>query len=453
MLSIDTLIATSRFGLGPTPADIARASFDSKKWLHNQINVDQNLPKIFASQPNSAALLKETYSIRALKERDTKKDSRQKMRRRFNQALRTRLTHQVQTDQPFAERLVMFWSNHFTVSRTRGLIGPAIPAYENEAIRPFIFGRFEDMLLNVVQHPCMLIYLDNISSIGPNSKQGARRGKDLNENLAREILELHTMGAQGGYSQNDVTNFAKILTGWTVERQRKNPKRQITLPGQFYFNTRIHEPGSQELLGKTFNQSGKQQGIQALKEIARHPSTANFIATKLVKHFVDDDPPKKDIERISSIFMKTNGDLAAVSRALINLESTWKMNGSKVKSPEEMIISTLRALHHDTPVTLPKRQLLFQALKSMGQEVFHAPSPAGWPDEAKAWIAPESLSHRIEWVREFSRHSSPEIRPLDIFENTIAPIASNETRKLIRGAPSREDGLALIFSSPAFQRR
>lgn len=453
MLSKETLIATNRFGLGSTPADIETASSNPKKWLRSQINVDQALPKILAAQPDSATLLKEAYETRAIKDRDAKKALQKQKRRSFNQALRARLTNQVQTDRPFAERLVMFWSNHFTVSRTRGLIGPAIPAYENEAIRPYTFGRFEDMLLGVTQHPCMLIYLDNISSIGPNSRQGARRGKDLNENLAREILELHTMGAQGGYTQDDVTTFAKILTGWTVERKRKNPKRQIGLPGQFYFNSRIHEPGPQRLLGKTFNQDGQKQGIEALKEIARHPSTANFIAKKLVSHFVDDDPSKEDIKKIYHVFMKTKGDLRAVSEALIDLDSAWRMSGSKVKSPEEMVISSLRALRGNGPIILPKRQLLFPALKSMGQEVFKAPSPAGWPDEAKAWIAPESLLHRIEWVREFSRYSSPDIKPLDIFENTIAPMASNEARKLIRGAPSREDGLALIFSSPAFQRR
>ena len=453
MLSKETLIATNRFGLGSTPADIAAASSNPKKWLRSQINVDQALPKILAAQPSSSTLLKEAYETRAIKDRDAKKALQKQKRRSFNQALRARLTNQVQTDRPFAERLVMFWSNHFTVSRTRGLIGPAIPAYENEAVRPYIFGRFEDMLLSATQHPCMLIYLDNISSIGPNSRQGARRGKDLNENLAREILELHTMGAQGGYTQDDVTNFAKILTGWTVERKRKNPKRQMGIPGQFYFNSRIHEPGPQRLLGKTYNQEGQKQGVQALKEIARHPSTANFIATKLVRHFVDDNPSKEDIEKISHVFMKTNGDLAAVSKALINLDSSWRMSGSKVKSPEEMVISAFRALRGNGPLNLPKRQLLFPALKTMGQEVFKATSPAGWPDEAKAWIAPESLLHRIEWVREFSRYSSPDIKPLDIFENIIAPMASNEARRLIRGAPSREDGLALIFSSPAFQRR
>lgn len=453
MLSKETLIATNRFGLGSTPADIAAASSNPKKWLLSQIDFAQATPSILAAQPGSSTLLKEAYETRAIKDRDAKKALQKQKRRSFNQALRARLTNQVQTDRPFAERLVMFWSNHFTVSRTRGLIGPAIPAYENEAIRPYIFGRFEDMLLSTTQHPCMLIYLDNISSIGPKSRQGARRGKDLNENLAREILELHTMGAQGGYTQSDVTNFAKILTGWTVARKRKNPKRRMGLPGQFYFNNRIHEPGSQRLLGKTFNQDGKEQGVQALKEIARHPSTANFIATKLVRHFVEDNPSKEDIEKISHVFMKTNGDLAAVSKALTNLESSWRMSGSKVKSPEEMVISALRALRGNGPLILPKRQLLFPALKSMGQEVFKAPSPAGWPDDAKAWIAPESLLHRIEWIREFCRYSSPEIKPLDVFENTIAPIASNEARKLIRGAPSREDGLALIFSSPAFQRR
>lgn len=453
MLSKETLIATNRFGLGASPIDIAKATPNPKNWLRAQINAEQTIPKILAAQADSAALLKEAYEARGIKNEDMKKDARKIRRNGFRQALNARLTNQVQTDRPFAERLVMFWSNHFTVSRTRGLIGPAIPAYESEAIRPFIFGRFEDMLLSAVQHPCMLIYLDNISSIGPNSKQGSRRGKDLNENLAREVLELHTMGSQGGYTQTDVTNFAKILTGWTVSRKRKNAKKQKLPPGQFQFINRIHEPGPQTLLGKTFDQNGKRQGVQALKEIARHPSTANFIAAKLVRHFVDDNPSAEDIQTIANVFKKTNGDLASVSKALIDLESAWKMSGTKVKKPEEMIISALRALHMDGPLSLPRRQLLFPALKSMGQEVFHAPSPAGWPDEAKAWIAPESLMHRIEWVREFSRRSAAAINPLDIFDNTIGPFASDDAKKMIKGAPGREDGLALIFSSPAFQRR
>lgn len=453
MLSKETLIAANRFGLGASPADIRNVGTNPKRWLQMQIETGSASSKIFPRQPDSATLLNQAYEIRRLKDPDMKKDVRKKSRRGFNQALRARLSNQIETDSPFAERLVRFWSNHFTVSRTRGLIGPAIPAYENEAIRPFIFGRFEDMLLRASQHPCMLIYLDNISSIGPNSRQGSRRGKDLNENLAREILELHTMGAQGDYTQTDVTNFAKILTGWTVERKRKNPKNQMVPPGQFYFNPRTHEPGPQTLLGKTFKQNGQDQGIQALKEIARHPSTANFIATKLIQHFVDDKPSEYDIQAIARTFIKTDGDLAEVSKALINLKSAWIMTGSKIKTPEEMIISALRALHFKSPLTLPKDQLLFPALKSMGQDVFHAPSPAGWPDEGKVWVAPESLMHRLEWVREFSRHSVATINPLDVLNSTIGPFASDSAKRLIKGAPSREDGLALIFSSPAFQRR
>ncbi|WP_371397580.1 DUF1800 family protein [Fretibacter rubidus] len=451
--SKETLIATNRFGLGASQNDITHARSNPRQWLHDQINTEYAIPNIFMAQPSSEILLNEAYENRRLKNIDAKKAAGKIRRRGFNQSLRARLTNQVQTERPFAERLVMFWSNHFTVSRTRGLIGPAIPSYENEAIRPFIFSRFEDMLVSVTQHPCMLIYLDNTSSIGPNSRQGARRGKDLNENLAREVLELHTMGSQGGYTQTDITNFAKILTGWTVSRKRKNPKQQKVPPGKFQFNNRTHEPGPQILLGKTFNQNGKRQGVQALREIARHPSTANFIATKLVRYFINDNPAKADIKTIARVFRKTNGDLAEVSTALIDLKSAWKTSGTKIKTPEELIISAMRALQIEAPLSLPRRQLLFPALKSMGQEVFHAPSPAGWPDEAKAWIAPESLMHRIEWVREFSRQSAAAINPLEIFDNTIGPFASDEAKRMIKGAPSREDGLALIFSSPAFQRR
>lgn len=454
MLSKETLIATSRFGLGPTRRDIEKAFPDPRDWLRRQIKTQQNTPDIFTVHPSSAAILNVIYENRGVKDQSVKKALRRIDRAGFHQALRARLTHQVQTDHPFAERLTRFWSNHFTVSRTRGSLGPAIPAYENEAIRPFIFSRFEDMLLSAIQHPCMLIYLDNISSVGPNSKHGLRRDKDLNENLAREIFELHTLGAQGGYSQKDVTNFAKILTGWTVNRKRKKVKGQTIHPGEFHFSYRRHEPGPQDVLGKTFYQSGQKQGIEALKEIARHPSTAKFIATKLVRHFVDDEPPAQDIDALARVFMKTGGDLAAVSHALINLDSAWKHNGSKVKSPEELVVSTLRALHLGGPVKLPKRVLLFPALKSMGQDIFRAPSPAGWPDQAKAWIAPESLMQRVEWARELSLQSaSSSAKPIDIFEHTIAPVVSADVRRLIKGAPSREDALSLIFASPAFQRR
>jgi len=334
-----------------------------------------------------------------------------------------------------------------------GFIPINLPAYENEAIRPFIFGQFEELLLNVTQHPCMSIYLDNISSIGPNSRQGSRRGKDLNENLAREILELHTMGAQGDYTQSDVTNFAKILTGWTVARQRKKPKNQKAPPGQFFFNPRTHEPGPKEILGKSFKQGGVNQGIEALKYISHHPSTARFVATKLVRHFIDDTPSAGDIQKIEQVFIKTKGDLAVVSEALIDLKSAWDMSGSKIKTPEELMISTLRAMTTKYALKLPRRQLLFPALKSMGQEIFRAPSPAGWPDKGEAWIAPESLTHRLEWIRAFSRQSPGDINPVSIFNQTIAPFATEDAARLIKGAPSRADGLALIFSSPAFQRR
>ena len=453
MLSKQTLIATNRFGLGASPADIKRAKDNPKAWLQAQIKSPITRPSLFSDYPSSADILRQSYEIRRIKDEPMRKALNKKKRQDFNQTLLRRLSYQVQTDRPFAERLVRFWSNHFTVSRTRGLIGPAIPAYENEAIRPFIFGRFEEMLLNVTQHPCMLIYLDNISSIGPNSRQGSRRGKDLNENLAREILELHTMGAQGDYTQSDVTNFAKILTGWTVARQRKNTRNQKAPPGEFFFNPRTHEPGPQEILGKTFKQNSVNQGLQALKHIARHPSTARFIATKLVRHFIDDTPSAGDIHKIEQTFIKTKGDLAAISAALIDLKSAWDMSGSKIKTPEELMISALRAMKTKNALKLPRRQLLFPALKSMGQEIFRAPSPAGWPDKGDAWIAPESLTHRLEWIRVFTRQNLGDINPIDIFNQTIAPFATDEATKLIKGAPSREDGLALIFSSPAFQRR
>jgi uncharacterized protein (DUF1800 family) len=189
----------------------------------------------------------------------------------------------------FVERLVWFWSNHFCVSADKGQVRPLAGAFEREAIRAHVLGKFGAMLLAVESHPAMLMYLDNTRSIGPNSVAGLRRGKGLNENLAREILELHTLGVRSGYSQTDVTNFASVITGWTVVSPRQDPSHG----GEFTFNPRMHEPGPQRILGRSYPDAGLEQGRAVLMDLTRHPSTAKHIATKLARHFIADEPPPR----------------------------------------------------------------------------------------------------------------------------------------------------------------
>ncbi|WP_409432312.1 DUF1800 family protein [Litorimonas sp. RW-G-Af-16] len=449
--------AMSRFGLGPSKVDSLRLGDTPKAWLHAQISSYNPAPAMLSDLPDSATVLAEQYKARKIKDEKRRKMKGKMRREVFTTAMEARTAQFIQSQTPFAERLVMFWSNHFTVSRTRGLIGPALPAYEREAIRPHIFGKFEDMLTAVAQHPCMLLYLDNVSSIGANSPQGQRRNRDLNENLAREILELHTLGVKGGYSQDDVTSFAKILTGWTVSRKVKASKKRSNAArynplGSFQFNANIHEPGTQTLLGQRYAQTGQAQGLAALRDLATHPSTATFIATKLVRHFVSDTPPADAVETIAAVFRKTGGDLAEVSKALIDLEAAWEKPLAKVKTPYDLMLSVMRAANISGPQEIPD-SLFLNSLKTMGYEPFYAKSPAGWSDLSSDWVAPESLIHRIEWIRAFVGEAKISIEPPKLYEQTIAPVADPATQFMIEGAPSREDGLALIFASAAFQRR
>jgi len=445
----DIFIALNRFGLGMSEGDIALAKDAPREWVKAQISPKYLKPKSLTDMPGAAQLLGQYYEMRKdTKAGDPRRRAATKMRKdSMIAALETRALHKVTTPAPVVERFTQFWSNHFTVSRTRGQIGQAIPAYETEAIRPYIFSKFEDLLLAAVTHPCMLLYLDNVSSVGPNSKRGRRRDKDLNENLAREVLELHTMGAGGGYTQNDIIEFAKVLSGWTVQKVRGER-------GGTHFAVSSHEPGKKTILGKTYKGDGARELIAVLRDLAVHPSTATFIAKKLAKHFISDTPAQADIDVLAKAYQRSGGDLAKVSQALVDLDSVWTDPLPKLKTPEDLVFAVLRA---DPSKIRPKRKLrkarVAQALKTMGQDMFNAPSPAGWPEETDRWLSPESLVHRIEWVRDYASKMDPTVNPDDLFDVTIAPAADRESVKMIKGAPSREDAIAMIFASAAFQRR
>ena len=448
MNTVAAFIALNRFGLGIGPGEADEVAEDPKGWVRNQIVARREVPAALASFPSAASIMKEIHEARLESPEALREATRRHYRQTFGPETAARARHAVGTDMPFAERMVLFWSNHFTVSRSKAIIGPSLPAYEREAIRPRVFGRFEDMLLAVAGHVCMVSYLDNNLSFGPNSRVGRRSGRGINENLAREILELHTLGVNGGYTQADVTEFAKALTGWT-HGSMVGPRRSRPVSGGFVFRRRMHEPGPKTVLGKVYPEGGIEEARAIMRDLARHPSTARFIATKLVRHFVADDPPEAEIERIARVFRETGGDLARVSGALVDLDAVWRNPLPKVKTPYELVISALRALG----IGEVTARTLRVPLRTMGQLPFNAPSPQGWPDEAGHWIAPEALLRRVEWLRAVAARAGATMEPAALLERTIGAVASMETRRTVDLAPSGDAGVAFVLASAEFQRR
>jgi uncharacterized protein (DUF1800 family) len=357
-----------------------------------------------------------------------------------------RIQRGVLADCGFSERLVAFWSNHFCISASKGeLTRMWAGSFEREAIRPHVLGRFADMLKAVEQHPAMLFFLDNQESLGPDSRAGQNRKRGLNENLAREIMELHTLGVGGGYTQEDVTSLARIITGWTFAGR----KGQLGAPGTFAFNANAHQPGPQHLLGKTYEDNGVAQGEAALADIARHPSTAKFIATKFARHFVADDPPPALVARLQETFVKTDGNLKALATALVDSEDAWTAPLTKMRSPYEFLIATGRLL-----ARVPEDPGLYlNGLNVLGQPLWTPAGPNGFPDTNAAWAAPEGMKLRLDMSAQVASRIGNNIDPRDLLELAAADAASSDTRRTIERAESRQQALALLLMSPEFQRR
>jgi len=343
----------------------------------------------------------------------------------------------------FLERLVWFWSNHFCVSADKGNVRQICGAYEREVIRANMLGRFSDMLLAAESHPAMLIYLDNARSIGPDSMAGLRQKRGLNENLAREILELHTLGVRTVYTQEDVTRFANVITGWTFVPFRQDPVRG----GEFEFNPRMHQPGAQTVIGRSYPDAGMQQGRDVLAALARHPATAKHVAGKLVRHFVADEPPPALVERLAKRFLATQGDLKEVTKALVAAPEAWEAPRAKLKRPGEWVVGMLRA----TGVTPPDIGPVMQAHNLLGEPLWRPSAPKGFADESAPWL--DGLAQRLDIANQFARRLGAEADPREVFEQALAPLASSETRQAVLRAESRPQALALLFMAPEFQRR
>ena len=376
--------------------------------------------------------------------------------------LRSRLGTAATTSKPFAERLVWFWSNHFTVSNAKAATRAMPGAFEREAIRPHIAGRFEDMLRAAVTHPAMLRYLDNEQSAGPNSRlvqrlnaQATQRGTEqrprlsgLNENLAREVLELHTLGAiaarEGVYTQADVTEFARLLTGW-----RMPPQQQTTAQAGRRFDPAWHEPGAKHVVGRSYAE-GPAALDTVLRDLALHPATARFIATKLARHFVADEPPVALIARLSARYRDSGGDLAAVYRELIAAPESWSAAPTKFKTPEEFVVSSARLLEIGEAAFMRAPDA---GIAALGQRVHGAPSPAGWPDRSDEWLGPDAVWKRIEWSTRLANQFGLRIDARELASNSLGPLLGGDTRTQIARAADGPQALVLLLLAPEFQRR
>jgi uncharacterized protein (DUF1800 family) len=463
-------LAANKFGLGLRPGERSDVARDPRGWLKQQLRMIGTVPVALQGFDATPKLVVEARKLqKRMVDQRRKLDQPggqaeyQRLQKVFGETQeaqqKARMLAAIDTPAPFAERLVRFWSNHFAVVVGGGsfkeiLRHIAVP-YENEAIRPNLERNFADLLLAVEQHPAMQLYLDNFLSVGPNSKTGKARDRGLNENLAREILELHTLGVDGGYTQEDVTSLSRILTGWGVDlRYNVGPERYgASYPGAYRFDLDLHEPGAHTLLGKIYASQGEQQGEAALRDLAHHPATARHIARKLVKHFVADTPPESAVKKIEQTFNDTGGWLPAVHEALVDLDEAWEPAPRKFKTPEELVVSVARAC--DLPERSENPPLVLQSLnrvlRTFGQRQFYAGSPAGWPDVAASWGNPDAVLKRIEWLSALPRAIPAGLDPLEL-RDEILPRNATLWRE-IDGAESVNQALVLLFASPSFQWR
>jgi uncharacterized protein (DUF1800 family) len=473
----DAALALTRFGMGARPGEIGTVARDPKGWLAAQVRPDgapipegafpttaerveafqaYQLEAREARQTRSAADVPRAPRMNGDGERteapaaqaafDARRDSRRELTQGTAQEFLARARLSATTPAGFAERWALFWANALTASATKFQSAIFMGQYEREAIRPRVFGRFEDLVLAAETHPAMLLYLDQAQSVGPNSRAGERRQAGLNENLAREILELHTVGADGGYVQADVTEFARALTGWSAPAARE--RGGVVTASGFVFRAIVHEPGLRTVMGRRYPEGGVEQGQAILRDLANRPETGRRLARKIAVHFVADDPPEALVRTLEAAWAGSGGDLGVVAKALIEAPESWTPAAAKVKTPYEFVVSAHRAFG-----TRPDRiQPLQQALVQMGQPAFAAPSPEGWPDTAADWAGPDALVKRLNWAKA-AGEAAREADAVAVAERALGPRLSDRTRQFVARAESRAEAVTLFLMSPEFQRR
>lgn len=467
----EVAVALHRFGLGGRGDEAAPS--DPRAWLAAQIKAYDPAPAALAALPRTPALV--TMLAEAQDDRRERRDDKKtaaappetqmpqqqagtvpapyrELRDQYVAAVAARTGVALGSAAPFAERLVHFWANHFAVSIDKIAVVGLAGDLEFTAIRPHVMGSFRAMLSAVERHPAMLLYLDQAQSVGPDSPLGSRaaqRGRErgLNENLAREILELHTLGVRSGYGQADVTELARALTGWTVGGLARQPILRGPGPG-FWFAAPIHQPGARTILGKRYSQSGEAQAQAVLDDLAVHPATARHIATKLARHFAADDPPPALVARLEAAFLKTGGDLPSLYRVLIAAPEVWS-GPAKFRTPWEWSLAALRA----TGVKALPGATAAGAFQQLGQPIWRPGSPAGYDDIAASWAGPDALYRRVEVAQRIAKRTAPAIDARRLAAQLFPGALSPATADALARAESGEQALALLLVSPEMLRR
>lgn len=372
----------------------------------------------------------------------------------YGDFFRNAFLRRIHTETGFRERLAFFWQDHFTARGKVAIARNGTGPYVEEAIRPNLTGRFEDLLIAAVTHPLMLAYLDQTQSTGPGSKVAKRAAKrdqrrGLNENLAREVLELHTLGVGGPYDQVDVRALAELFTGMSLSKDLK-----------FHYKPNMAEPGAETVLGTSYGPDGGFQDIKsALRDLARHPATAKHIAFKLAQHFVADVPDPDLVTFIERAYVDSDGQLMATYAALLAHPASWSGTAQKVKRPFDFMASALRALEiEDTTLTRTKirdlRNALYIPMQIMGQPWDAPNGPDGWPEENAHWITPQFMAARLQWALaapQALRRTLPD--PRDFARAALGARLPQDVAFAAGAAENRWEGIALVLTSPAFQKQ
>jgi uncharacterized protein (DUF1800 family) len=468
-------LALQRFGMGPRPGSIAAIETDPRGALMAELDRPDAGGIAAAALPPSSKAYRTVADANAKRQARAKRAQQDAKRQQMSDAsamteapsesaeamatkaafeaipdpgrqiyleeARIRTEAALGAEIGFVERLVWFWSNHFCISADK--IQSMSGAYEREAIRPHVLGRFADMLLAVEGHPAMLFFLDNLGSMGANSIAGINRTRGLNENMAREILELHTLGVRSGYTQDDVIAFANVLTGWTLVPPGDNPEHG----GEFSFNPRLHEPGTQKVLSKVYEAESVEQGRAVLLDLAANPATAMHLAAKLARSFIADAPPDPLVERMAKSFLDSGGDLKEIARTMILSDESWAQPPGKLKRPSEWVVGMVRA----AGVTQADPARFTAGQRLLGEPLWRPPSPKGYPDDEASWI--DGMGRRLDVANNFAERVAGRTDPQDIIETVLGSSVSAEVKQVVGRAESRQQALALLFMSADFQRR
>ncbi len=434
-------LAANRFGLGARPGDLAAMGDGVGGWLTAQL-VPAPVPDTIAALPSG-----DVQYVALMKARASEPARRayafRTLRQEFHRQAAIHAVAATVSERPFRERLVRFWCNHFSVSVRNPDLYALAPAFERDVVRANLDRSFIDMLQAAVRHPAMQVAVGQARAVGPNSRVGLKTREPLQTTLARAILRHHTLGPKGTYEDGDVQNLARLLTGWSLAGTNE-PR-----PGSFVYRADWHEPGNKPFLGRNFPESGILEGEAALDMLARHPETMRRLAGRMASHFVADNPAPVLVRQIARAYARTDGQLPAMAQAMIAAPESWEPEPAKVKRPDELVISVLRALG----VRPEDGRLLVRWMRALGQPPYAAPNADGWSDQAGAWTDPERLLERLEWCAGLAGLGKPTMSPIEHAIDVMGPTVRPATLRRMAVAVDDIEALAILFASPEFQQR